>query len=77
MRKLNNKGVVTVLTIYLWANAALIGSSVMLTPSFRERKAMEYCQAEGGSATFCKQTVAGMSKEDVLAYIKDTQEQPR
>ena len=77
MRKLNIKGAVTVLTVFIWYAASVVVGSVALTPSFRERKAMEYCQAEGGAADACKETVAGMSKTEVLAYIKDTSDRPR
>ncbi len=45
------------------------------TSSFRERKAVEYCLAEGKFD--CEATVSAMDKTELLAYIKDTQEQPR
>lgn len=74
---LNKKGIVPVLTVYLWANAALIASGIALTPSFRERKALQYCEAEGLDANSCNAMIAGMSKSEILDYIRDTAERPR
>lgn len=40
--------------------------------SFRQRKAIKYCAQSG--ETDCATKVANMSSEDILAAIKDTQE---
>lgn len=77
MKKLNRRGVVTVLTVFLWYGASIIVGAAALTPSFREKKAIEYCQQEGESADACKERVSGMTKPQVLAYIRDTAERPR
>jgi uncharacterized membrane protein len=76
---MNKRGeVVITLTTASWyflANIALVASAIVLTPSFRERKALQYCEQEGISN--CPQFVSNMDKTELLAYIKDTQERPR
>jgi hypothetical protein len=80
MRKSNKKGEtvtigISIFALYMIANAALVAASVALTPSHRERKALEYCQADG--IKNCEDFVLAMNKKEILAYIKDTQERPR
>ena len=82
--KLNNRGAITLFLIapyIIGAGFAVIGYGAVTTKfstqSFRERKANEYCLASGKTSDFCKTAVNAMSKDEVLAYIKDTQEQPR
>ena len=77
MMKLNKAGAVTALTVYLWANGALVVSAVALTNSHRERKAVEYCIADGRSETDCHAWVPTLSKAEVVDYIRDTAERPR
>lgn len=82
MKKLNNKGFMefAVLAPYIiGVGYAAVATGLVTTDykleSFRERKALEYCQADG--IANCEAYVSGMSKSEVLAYIKDTQENPR
>jgi hypothetical protein len=85
MRKLNKKGIAAIeFGILVMAIAGVSFTTASLSmknpnafSSFRAKKAMEYCQTEGGSADACKETVSGMSKEQVLAYVQDTADRPR
>lgn len=77
MRKLNNKGIITFTTFVLWMVGSSTVAAVVGTNSFRERKATQYCLQEGNTVDQCKSIVGNMDKEAVLAYIKDTQDQPR
>lgn len=85
MKKLNNKGVGGIefcVLVFALSSAGITGMALTKNnpeafASFRAKKAISYCQSEGGSADSCKTTVAGMSKPEVLAYIKDTAERPR
>jgi hypothetical protein len=52
--------------------ALAIPSAALTKDSFRERKAIEMCQTEVNmTEESCISAVAGMSKEEILAYIKD------
>lgn len=75
MKKLNNKGIITFTTFVLWMVGSSTVAAVVGTNSFRERKAIEYCTAEGHPD--CGTIVKNMSADERLAYIKDTQDQPR
>lgn len=43
--------------------------------AFRQKKALGYCE-KAGTAN-CKDVVAGMDNTELLAYIKDTQADPK
>ncbi len=82
MKKLNNKGafqLVLLVPYVIGAGFAVVGYGATQAnyglDSFRQRKAIEYCVAERKSN--CVDVVGKMSKDDVLAYIKDTQESPK
>lgn len=83
MKKLNNKGLVTLAAVFpvvFWIGTFVIAHKTVeevdfSTASFRERKAVQYCMDEGKDD--CHAFVSAMSKTEVLAYIKDTQDRPR
>lgn len=68
----NNKGMICTAAIAFYAcTFAITVTSVILTPKHRARKVVEFCQVEGFSESYCKNHVADMSKENILAYIRD------
>jgi hypothetical protein len=76
---MNKKGIAELLlvqSVYGGLVTALVIASVALTPSHRIRKGEQKCLYYGSSASVCKAEVAAMSKADLLAYIRDTQESP-
>jgi len=75
MKKLNKNGALLVPTMFIWIFAATGLSAIPLAQSHRENKAVQYCMDEGKDD--CHAFVSAMSKTEVLAYIKDTQERPR
>ena len=55
-----------------WAYIGVVVAAVALTPSFRERKAIEKCEAtQGLNHQECVDRVATWDKKTILAYIKD------
>jgi hypothetical protein len=51
-------------------------ATYFVTDSFRERKAVEFCVSNGVAVEECVESVKKMSKEDILAYIKDDKMSP-
>lgn len=72
---MNNKGIAMLGAVpmyIIWSFAAVVVASVALTPSHRERKAIEKCEAVSGmTKDECTISVKSWPKDVVLAYIKD------
>jgi len=56
-------------SIFMVFSALNIGYSAYITPEFRREKAVQMCE-EAGSAQ-CEQTVAALSDEEVVEFIRD------
>lgn len=72
--KLNNRGFLfgaigLVPSILISFGLLNIGYSAHITPDFREKRAVEICEFDGGSD--CEAMVSTMSKNAVKAYIRD------
>lgn len=67
----NNRGVAELAAI--WACMALAASiaAFSLRHSHRERKAVTMCVAAGESQAACEAAVAGMSRAEIVDYIRD------
>lgn len=56
----------------VWASGAMVVAAIALTPSHRERKAVEICEASGSMThDDCVSHVKSWDKSTLLAYIKD------
>ncbi len=69
--RLNKKGITTVAIAFYSTMVVMVAVSVALTPSHRERKAIEFC-SEVKPLGECQVEVATWSKEEILEFIKDT-----
>ena len=68
---LNKKGLIWIQWMMCGTFASMVVASVFLTPSHRIRKAVEKCEATEYFTVDCESSIAGMSKAEVLDYIRD------
>lgn len=83
MRNKRGIGMMETMIVMMVVSAVTFGtaSAAMKNPnafsSFKARKALKYCGDEGGAADACKDQIAGMTKVQIDAYVRDTAERPR
>jgi len=58
-------------SIFWEAAATMGGAAYVMRHKHRARKAVEFCVAEGYTDYICNQNVKLLSREEILAYIKD------
>lgn len=68
---MNKKGEVILGYVFGVIVVGMVAAAAVLTPNHRIRQANEFCQDAGYSANFCEYKVENMSKDQILAYIKD------
>lgn len=73
----NSRGVTGAEIMFLSMALGMSISAYCLKDSFRERKANEFCVAEGKTSEECKVIISQMSKSEILDYIRDDDVPPQ